>query len=158
MWDQVARRQAGAISTSQLRAGGLTDPSIRHLVASGALERRMRGVFVARGAPLTYAHALWVAVLSTGGVLCFATAAHLRGIGDQPLRIHIALAPEDRSRVAGIRIHRVVVPESEIVQHSGLPVTSLRWTILDQLGVLPRSAAQQLADRALQRGWLRRDD
>jgi len=73
----VAARQAGVISRAQLRIGGLTDHMVDGLLASGGLTPLARGVFLVRGAPVTYEVGLWSAVLSTGGVLGFASAAHL---------------------------------------------------------------------------------
>lgn len=117
------------------------------------------GVFVVRGAPVGEGTELWIAVLSTAGVLGFATAAHLWRMDDQPDRIHLIVGSQRRVRPApGLRRHHVFVPRSARTTIDGLPVTSRTWTLLDHIGRLPRPAAVRLTDRALQCGWLARRD
>ena len=158
-WPEIARRQGGVTSRAQLRSCGLTDAQITRLAASGALVRQGRATYLVRGAPLTYTARLWSAVLGTSGILGFATAAHLHGFDDRPDRVHVIRADLDHiDRPAGVRLHRLTVPEHERTELDGLPVTSATWTLLDHLGRLARGDAYRLADRAVQRGWLRPED
>jgi very-short-patch-repair endonuclease len=156
-WAAVARSQCGVIARRQLREVGLSDGVIRGLVSSGALESQARGVYLARGAPLTYAARLWVALLATGGVLGFGTAAHLWGLAEVRPPSCAVIVPATRrvSTPFGTRVHRVFVPQSAIQRRDGMPITTRTWTVLDQLGELPYADACRLADRALQRSWLR---
>ncbi len=155
-WAVTARSQAGVISRAQLRGHGLDDRAITRLAQAGALDRWAPGVFVVRGAPLTYRAALWRAVLATGGVLGFATAARLWGLDDvRPARVEVVVEPERRITLpSGVRAVRTFVPQSAVTVHDGLPVTARTWTMLDHLGRLAYPAALRLADRAVQRGWL----
>jgi very-short-patch-repair endonuclease len=128
-------------------------------VRAGELVALDHGVFLVRGAPSTYVSRLWAAVLSVGGVLGFATAAHLHGCVDEPAQIHIIRSDRDHiQRPIGVRTYRIPVPPDEVVELDGLPVTSRRWSLLDVLGRMPRADAGKLADRALQRSWLTLDD
>jgi predicted transcriptional regulator of viral defense system len=155
-WAETAREQAGVICRDQLRAAGMADHVTDHLVHRGALELVSRGVYLARGAPLTYRARIWAAVLATSGIVGFGTAAELWGVDDgRPARIELVLPPHRHVLVPpGVRVHRVLVPGSAINRREGLPITSRTWTLLDHLGRLPRAEAFRLADRALQRAWL----
>jgi very-short-patch-repair endonuclease len=158
-WAGTARVQAGTITVRQLRAHGLSDSAVRHLIHRGDLWRHAYRVYVVRGAPVTYLTALWSAVLSTGGVLGFGTAAYLWGLDRRVDRVDVIVSPHRRVVVpASVRLHRVAVDGAAIVRRAGLPMTSRTWTILDHLGAVPPSRAQRLADRFLQRGLMRRSD
>jgi very-short-patch-repair endonuclease len=159
-WGSIARRQAGLVTRAQLTEAGLSDSAVQRLLHSGALDRLAAGIYLARGAPLTFEAALWHAVLATQGVLGYATAAHLWGFLDTPPdRIHVVVAAPDHARpVAGVRIHRTGRPTARTVRRNGIPVSPRHTALLDHLGSLRYGAASQLADRAIQRGWLRRED
>jgi hypothetical protein len=58
----------------------LTPSKIQTLVNSGVLLRQAQGVYRVAAAPHSFAAALWVAALSTGGVFVATTAAYLWGI------------------------------------------------------------------------------
>ncbi|HJQ41691.1 MAG TPA: DUF559 domain-containing protein [Jatrophihabitantaceae bacterium] len=114
-------------------------------------------MFLARGAPVTHAAELWIAVLSTGGVLGFATAAHLWDMDEQPQLIHVIVGTQRRVlRQPHLRRYHVFVPDSATTTIDGLPITTRAWTLLDHVGRLPASAALRLIDRGLQRGWVTR--
>jgi very-short-patch-repair endonuclease len=158
-WADIAQRQGGVIARAQLRNCGLSDQQITRLASSGALVRQRPGTYLVRGAPLTYTARLWSAALCTGGVLGFATAAHLHGYDDRPDRIHVIRADLDHLDVpVDLRLHRVTLPDDVRTELNGLPITTATWTLLDHLGRLARADAYRLADRAIQRGWLRPDD
>ncbi len=148
------------MTRGQLRDAGLSDDRVDGLLAGGALERRAVGVFLVRGAPATYEAQLFIAVLSTRGVLGHATAAHLWGVLEAPPAPITVVVPRHRriAAPAAVRLRRTDLPRSAIDRRHGLPVTTRTWTLLDHLGDLPVSAAVQLADRALQCGWLTRAD
>lgn len=126
------------------------------LLAGSAVEPLWRGVYLVRGAPLTYRAQLWAAVLSSGGVLGFATAAQLWGVLDEPPeRINVIVArPLHLWRQQGLRLHRIALCPVAVTRKWGLPVTTRRETLLDYLGRLPSAAATTAADRAIQQGWL----
>ena len=142
-----------------MRAAGVSEDQIHTLLSQGALDQRWRGVFLARGAPLTYEARLWVAVLSFGGVLGFSTAAHLWGHAEQPDRIQLIIPRSaHRWRNRSVRTHRIDLLARAVTTREGLPITSRRETLLDHIGRLRPSEGRQLADRAVQRGWLMPSD
>jgi very-short-patch-repair endonuclease len=130
------------------------------MLASGSLRALTRGVFLVGGAPLTYRARLWTAVLATEGVLGFFTAARLWGVLElDELPVHVVL-PHDR-RVyppQWVRLHRVPVATYGLASVGGFPTTERSWTVLDCLPKLARGDRLRLADRAVQRGWMRRAD
>jgi very-short-patch-repair endonuclease len=145
------------VSRRQLRTVGLSDSAISRLLGSDALEVIHRGVFLVRGAPLTYSARLWGAVLATDGMLGFGTAAHLWGMADQPVRIQVIV--EETRRVTpppGVQLRRTFTPRAKLTRRDGLPATIASWSLMDHLGDISYRDALPLADRALQRGWLTR--
>jgi len=126
------------------------------VIASGAVESLWSGVFLVRGAPLTYDARLWAGAVSTGGVLGFATAAHLWGVvEDQPQAVNVIIPRSLHLwRQPGLRLHRTQLRPTAITRRHGLPVTTRRETVLDYIGRLHRVAATTVADRAIQLGWL----
>jgi very-short-patch-repair endonuclease len=126
------------------------------MVDRGELNRVSAGVFVVRGAPMTFRARLWVAVLSTGGVLGFATAAELWGISMvRDRQVHVVLTHSARRHPPSwIRLHRVLPRGRRTTTCSDLPVTARSTSVLDYLSTRHLADAVRLADRALQRGWL----
>jgi len=159
-WRSVARSQDAVISRGQLHGAGLSGDQIDHLSSAGELRRVCRGVYLAGAAPMTYRAKLWAAVLATGGVLGYATAGRLWGTWESDdVSAHVIVAHCRRIAVPdGVRLHRVPVPRSRVREHAGLPVTDRAWTVMDLLGSVALGEASRLADRAVQRGWLRPDD
>jgi len=159
-WAETARSQGGAISRPQLLSYGLHRNSIDNLLKVEAIVPRANGVYLARGVPDTYLSRIWIAILATDGVVGFATGAHLWGCTDEPAaKIELVLPHTRRVEIPdGVRIHRVFTPHSCIQRHLGMPITTRRQTLLDHLGRLPRPQASRLADRALQRAWITRND
>jgi very-short-patch-repair endonuclease len=158
-WGPTASAQAGLVTRAQLRISGLTDDEIDGLLSRRALVAQWRGVFLVRGAPLTYEAKLWRAVLVFDGVLGFGTAAHLWGAVTRPDRIEIIIPrASHRWRDPSVRTHRIDLRPDAITTRNGLPITTRRETLLDHIGRLRGSEAHQLADRALQLGWLHPND
>ncbi|HEY2297271.1 MAG TPA: DUF559 domain-containing protein [Jatrophihabitans sp.] len=159
-WSAVARNQSGALTREQLRRGGVTDDRIDHFLLTGALERHANGVYVVRGAPISYRTRMWVGVLATAGVVGFDAAAYLWGVLDAaPARVHIVVPHTRRVSIpSGVRLYRVPVPDEARSTFEGVPVTARWWTVLDVLGRMRADAAYRLADRALQQRWITLDD
>ncbi len=126
------------------------------MIESGSIEPIRPGVYLVRGAPFTYEARLWSAVLATGGILGFATAAHLWGMaGEAPDDVHVIIPRElHLQRQVGIRTHRHAPQPQTHDRRHGLPITSRTATVLDHLGRLRLGDACSVADRAVQRGWL----
>lgn len=159
-WSEVARAQHGVVSRGQLRDCGLVDRTISRLLDRQELWPVCGGLFLVRGAPLTYAAQTWGAVLLTGGVLGFDTAGYLwEQAVHQPEHVHVCVLHPIRSHAPSwIRLHRVQVPAFARATRLGLPITSQSWTLLDLVGAARcESDASGLLDRGLQRHWVTPD-
>jgi very-short-patch-repair endonuclease len=156
----MARSQAGVVSRRQLLGAGTSASQIGRMVRSGALTRLHSGLYLVRGAPLGGTAALWRAVLATGGVLGFATACHLWDmIAEPPAHIHVIVATRPHPAACpGVTVHRRDLLPRRLARRDGLPVTARVDSLLDHLTTLRFSDAATLADRALQRRWLRPAD
>lgn len=159
-WRDIAGSQDGVITRLQLRAGGLSHAAITRMGRDTQLSCVAPAVFLVGGAPLTYRARLWAAVLATGSLLGFATAAELWGVDEPPEggsgRVHVVVTHARRVYPpAWVQVHRVPVAVYAITTVAGLPATSRSWTVLDYLPTLRRGDRSRLADRALQRGWIR---
>jgi REase_MTES_1575 len=159
-WADQARSQAGVITRAQLSKHGVTTDSVRRLLGNGGLTPVHHGVHLVRGAPLSYEARTWAAVLATGGVVGFASAAHLWGIIDRPpSRINVIAARGPHIHTpTGVRLHRIDLRAGCTERRHGLPITTRLTTVLDYLGRLRPDAADDFADRAIQQGWLERHD
>jgi very-short-patch-repair endonuclease len=159
-WWALAAAQSGVISRPQLEAHGAHQRAVTRMLAGEYLRPLAAGVYIARGAPLTFQARLWAATLSTGGILGFSTSAELWGVTDEHDDLVHVVLPHSR-RVyppEWVRVHRVPVPSRQVVQREDLAVTANGWTLFDYLPTLSSSQAIRLADRALQRRWITPDD
>jgi very-short-patch-repair endonuclease len=148
----MASHQGGLISFEQLRAYGLTKSSTRRLVCSGFLERVLPRVYNVTATGRSQVRALWAAhlYLGDGSAISHTTSAWRWGFdGFTSHPVHISTISKRNGSGASLRdgtqivIHRVdehLVPE--IVQIDGLPVTSVRRTILELCGQKHRRAAK----------------
>jgi predicted transcriptional regulator of viral defense system len=111
-WYHLASAQHGVITREQLRSFGLYDQLITSLLDRREVWTVLQGVFLVRGAPLTYAARLWAATLRINGVVGFESAGHMWGqLTVQPKQVHICVANPVRSHAAPwIKLHRVDVP------------------------------------------------
>src|SRR5690348_2356651 len=100
-WMRIARRQGGVLSRDQLVETGLSVRQADMLVERGVLIRAGREVLRLAGAPWHEHTALWIARLSTRGVLIGSSAAMLWGLIPPPPLVWIAVAPDRRVRVPG---------------------------------------------------------
>ena len=159
-WGRVAQAQAGVITRAQLLAEGVSASQVGRLVRSGGLAKVGTGLYLVRGAPPSYEAAQWRAVLATRGVLGFASACYLwEMLAEPPNDIHVIVGTDTHLGVQrGVRLHRRDVRPSRVAYRAGLPVTARIDSLLDHLTTLPFRDAATLADRALQRRWLRPHD
>jgi very-short-patch-repair endonuclease/predicted transcriptional regulator of viral defense system len=160
---QVAARQHGVVTRSQLVDAGLSLSSIDRRLAAGRLTGLHRGVYRV-GPPVAPRTREMAAVLACGGATVLArghAAAEVRGVaaalshgsatellrlfpdrrGRGPMEVSVAGSCR---RHAGIHVHRVrALPADEVTWVEGIPVTTPARTILDM--------APSLATRELER-------
>ncbi len=118
------------------------------------------GIYCAAAAPWTVERPLWIAALSTAGVVSHVSAASVWGL-DVPSDYRAHVSVWDRRRTlapADVVVHRVSLRPEVVTHRSGLPVTTLRRTIVDCLGTLGPASARRLADRALQQRQISAED
>lgn len=136
MWFDVAAAQAGAIARGQLLAAGVSPSGIDRRRASGALVRLHPGVYAVAGSPDTVARRRWAALLAVGhgAVLSFDSAARIQRLtavaADGPV---VLTVPHSGSQaLAGVIVHQIDdLSPADVVEIDGLPVTSVRRTIVD---------------------------
>ena len=123
---QIASRQHGVVTRTQLLRAGLQAYEIRHRVDSGALLREHPGVYrVGHRAPSVDARYLG-AVLACGddARLSGRAAAHLFGLLKGPVPPPEVTTPLKR-RVDGVRVRRGPIDCADRATHRGIPVTSV---------------------------------
>lgn len=156
-WQDLARRQHGAITRAQLRATGLTNSSIDTLIRRGRLRPvHKAGVFCAAAVRPTVMTQCWLAILSTAAVLSHLSAAQAWGIDvPQDGRMHVTVPGRRSTRMpVPVRVHRVLLPAGAATELDGLPITDRSRTVIDCLGLLRMPEARRLFDRALQQKWI----
>lgn len=148
---QIAARQHGLVTRSQLLRAGFADRAIHHRVATGRLIRVHRAVYaVGHLPPSPHARAM-AAVLASGpdAVLSHLSAAALWGLGrwHRPLEV----TAHSRHRNQGVLVHRSrTLTRADVTRHYGIPVTTPARTLADLARVLdPRSLTRAVNDARL---------
>ncbi|GEN81189.1 type IV toxin-antitoxin system AbiEi family antitoxin domain-containing protein [Actinotalea fermentans] len=143
----LASRQAGVVTTAQLRTAGADDVWIGRQVASGRWRRLHRGVLLTYSGPITWRSRAWAGVLYAGpGAALSHEAAAMRHefIASPPRQVDLTIPARRRVMPSpGLTIHlRAPGPRA-----AGRPLTTVRGdTVVD----LVASAA--CADDAV--GWV----
>jgi very-short-patch-repair endonuclease len=140
---ELAARQHGVLTTKQL---GLSSGSIAQRIQAGTLHRVHRGVYAVGHARLSEKGKFMAATLAAGkgAALCGLSAAvYWQAWRRKVTEIHV-LAPRGRKPKPGLRIHttRQVHP-SDVIEHDGIPVTTMARTLVDLTDVL---TSHQLAN------------
>lgn len=143
MWLAVAARQAGAVSRPQLLATGLSDAAIQRRIENGRLRPVLPGVYVVAGSADTVAQRRWVAHLAIGptSVLSFETAARIHRLSTVARHGPTVLTVPHSGwqRLPGIRVHQISdLDPADVETRGGLPVTSVRRTIVDLAAIWRR--------------------
>ena len=162
--DQILERavdQHGYVTTRDARELGIDPTQLRIMAARGRLERVARGVYRVPVLPRTEHDELAEAVAWTlgRGVVSHESALVLHGLSDvNPSRIQLTVPRDNHPRAAGgelYRLHRRVLPPSDVTEKDDLPVTTVARTIRDCLGAgtdpeqLRRALDQAVAEGVL---------
>lgn len=145
----LAARQGGAISGTQLRALGLDEDRIDRAVRAGWLVRVHRGVH--RVGALAPAGVLFAAQLALGpaaAVSHLAAAHDLSLLRGHPPAVVDVTVPTNRRPRRGIRPHRARLDERDVTTHRGLRITTVSRTLLDVAPGLSDPALQAAVDEA----------
>lgn len=162
----LAEEQDGLFTSKEARSLGIQDSVLVRLRQRGRLERMSRGVYRIAHYPAErlaqYREAiLWVQ--ASNGPECIAlsheTALLLYGISDvNPSRVNLTVPVSARLRRVHpkwIAIHRADLAPEYIQQYEGMPVTTVKRSILDVLTATRRTdVARQAITDALRKGLL----
>jgi predicted transcriptional regulator of viral defense system len=138
---ELAAENEGLVTTRSAAEAGISRRTLAGMVERGRLERLSRGVYRLvhsnRDALSPYREAiLWVQSHRGPRVaLSHETALAVLGLTDaNPSTIQLTVPPHARLRrsaPARIAIHRAILDSSDVIEHEGLPVTSVPRTVLD---------------------------
>ena len=141
---ELLERQAGLVSTGQLRDLGLDARVARRWVAAGRWQRPHRGVFAAFSGPLDRTAHVWAAILwaTPEAVASHATAAELDGLTgrlDDNIHVTAPVSRRVRSRAEGVVVH--YAHRLPLTRHptANPPRTRLEDTLLDLVDTTSRA-------------------
>ncbi len=155
---RMARHQHGVFNRAQARAAGLDRHALHRRIRQGRLEPVLPRVYGIPGSPVTYERDLMAATLYTGAGTAASHRAAARmcgfdGFGRAPLEISTVSRKRscpvklpDGQEVTIHRVDRHML--SDIVVLNGIPVTSVRRTLLDLSG-RKHPRAERALDQAL---------
>lgn len=142
---RVARQQGGVVHRRQLRELGIDRQRLAGLVGRGQLIEVRRDVYVAAGAPPTWAQRAWIELLQgePGAPLSHRTASRLHRVGRIVVDdIDVLEREPGWHRPALPARHRTTyLPSHHVTEVDGFPVTTLDRTVFDLCGLV--SAARR---------------
>lgn len=147
--------QEGLVTVDDARRCGIPERTLRARATREGWVSRSPGVWTMPGVPRSPRHDALAAVLGTGGTLARRSAAWVWGIRDQAPPIPEVVVPavggvRPRSDLRVLR-SRTLRPD-DLVEHEGLPVTSVARTIADLSSVTPEQRLVSLIVATRQRG------
>lgn len=160
----------GPLLRPALLSSGVTDDELRRMRRRGELAPITAGAYVDPGDPRLRRpesrHALLVAAavprLAADAVLSHVSAAVHYGlpVWNVPLgRVHATRARRSGGlRTGRLHVHTAPLEDDEVVEHEGVAVTSPARTLLDLARTVGFEQAVAVADAALHRHLLTRDD
>jgi very-short-patch-repair endonuclease len=147
---ELAERQHGVVSRTQLMQLGLGRRAIGHRIECGRLHPLHRGVYGV-GHPKPSKEGRWLAAVLAGGpqaVLSHHSAAALWGIRPTSRTRIDVTRPYGGRRIAAIQFHRSSVPADERTVRGGIPVTTLARTLFDLAAEVPERAVERAINEA----------
>lgn len=149
---EIAGRQAGAVTSRQLRDYGMSEKDIKVRLRRGTLyATAARGVYRVGGAPRTWEQDLWIAVLAgpDGTLASHLSAAALRGLLAPPSIPHVTVPRLASGRFRGAVVHHGAIGAADRARYEGIACTALGRTIVDCAALLPGRALNELVDAAV---------
>jgi predicted transcriptional regulator of viral defense system len=147
---ELAERQHGVVSRTQLLEVGLGRRAIGHRLARSRLHPVHSGVY-AVGHRVLSREGRWMAAVLGGGdraVLSHRSAAALwclRPTGRTRIEVTV---PRWRRKRAGVQVHVARLPGDEVTVVRGIPVTTVSRTLLDLASVLDRRQMERACNEA----------
>lgn len=146
---ELATRQHGVVSSTQLAELGFLPNAITRAAANGRLQRLHRGVYAVGHKQLTdhSRHMAAVLACAPGAVLSHYSAGWLWSLLRYPGgTIHLT-APTRRHRRRTFRVHFAPLAEVDIDTCEEMPVTAIPRTLLDLAGVFPSDRLARVVER-----------
>lgn len=132
--NELAYRQSGFFTSSQAREVGYTAQSQKYHADRGNWVRIERGLYRLADWPSqeSDSYTRWFVWGEREGVLSHDSAAALHGIGDlDPGSVHLTFPTLRRTRLSGVTVHVAQLPETDVLSHGTVLVTSPSRTVLD---------------------------
>jgi predicted transcriptional regulator of viral defense system len=149
---ELAERQHGVVTLSQLQSLGLSRSGVSRRAKVGRLHRVHSGVYAVGRRRLTRRGVWMAAVLAYGprAVLSHRSAAALHGLRpDNRARIDVTLPAKSARARSGIDVHRSpTLSEADVTTVDGIPCTTVARTLLDLAEVAPRRILERALDQA----------
>lgn len=146
----LAGDQHGVVGRRQLLDRGVGRHAIDHRISRGRLHLLHRGLY-AVGHRAVSRDGMWLAAVFAAGpdaVLSHRDAAALWGIRpSNRAGVDVTVPRHGRSR-RGIRIHAAPLPEDEITEEQGIPVTTPARTIFDLAPILSRRDTERALEQS----------
>jgi very-short-patch-repair endonuclease len=140
-----AARNGGVLTTSELRACGLSEAAIRAAVRHGHLTRWGRGVYLVGPTRDALTEARAAAKAVPEGTLGFAVAAQLAKVGPVAVPpVSIIVPPGRQAGRPGVRVHRIDLTSRDVVHREGLRVTTPDVTIVHLARTLPELPLERI--------------
>ncbi|MGC1166680.1 MAG: type IV toxin-antitoxin system AbiEi family antitoxin domain-containing protein [Solirubrobacterales bacterium] len=148
----LARQQHGVVTRQDLLGLGFSAKAIRHRLATGRLRPVARGVYTV-GWPLTDRKQGWMAavrICGEGALLSHASAAALWRIGPEGAGpVDVSIRRRCGVSRPGIRARaRPRLPERDVTERHGIPVTTPVRTLIDQATELTPNRLERMVNEA----------
>jgi hypothetical protein len=150
----LASRQGGVVSRDQLVSRGVLSGAIKYRVAAGRLIpiAGHRAVFLVGHTARTSRTSLWAAHFAVGpsSVISHRSAAALWNLQTgRGAKVEVTVTGPSRRRSA-IRVHRTTwLPDADVTEVDGLPVTGVARTLIDLGAVVARRGVERAFDQAM---------
>ena len=156
---EIASAHYGLVDVAVAIDRGIARTSIDRRVAEGALLRVRRSIYRLPGAESTDRQRLGAALLAAGpgAVLIGKSAAYLHGL-QSTLGFEIGVPPNRAPIVQGVRVRRVLLPDTEVTKVKMLATTTVARTLLDLAATALYADVEQVVDTALSRDLSLIDD
>ena len=151
---ELAQRQHGIVSRTELLTAGLSSDEIWHRTNVGRLHRLHAGVYAVGHLLLPRFGAYLAAVLACGegAVLSHRAGAALLGLGGPPSGpIDVTVPRRGGQQRSGIAVHRTrCLPGSEITEAERVPCTTPARTLVDLAAVAGPRELRRALERSLE--------
>ncbi len=149
---QLAARQHGVVSRSQLLRLGVSEDQIAKALQSARLFPVFRGAYAVGHPAIGQRGLMQAAILACGpgAAISHGSAASLHGLTERIPSLTHVIGPRERGRgISGIRWHRVPPPRrDEVTVRDGIPCTTVSRTIVDLAGNVGTKTLRGLIEEA----------